>query len=446
MKIFISHIREEAIIAIALKDWIESTFAGQYSVFVSSDNDSIRAGQNWFWEIEEALKRSKVLVTICSPVSILRPWINFETGAAWVKKIPIIPICHSDLKVKDLPFPISLFQALELEDDQFPKLLISSLAKEIGIGKLPRISFEEMHKELISSASEIKLSIPMPQGLYEIEKTNSEYVDDKLISLGGGFEKDNRHVYYEGQVIKDADATSFRYMRGSVGKDIKNIFYAGNTVNGADPKSFKIINEVYSHDNECVYFFDKIIFGADPNTFENIDCYWSRDKMNMYFKDQKESVVKDPSTIAKLDYPFWIDSRSIYMEYIIDSKDFLMGFKCIHNIDTENPISSKYRSIGGWHVIIVNNVGYIFTSEYKYVNGDGTSFHQIKDHYYSRKGDNKYVYPKSLVPPYNEGGSSFEEFTSNTVSGFTGFSDGTYVYRDTYLGPDIFREIKQILE
>lgn len=94
----------------------------------------------------------------------------------------------------------------------------------------------------------------------------------------------------------------------------------------------------------------------------------------------------------------------------------------------------------------MNNVGYIFTSEYKYVNGDGTSFHQIKDHYYSRKGDNKYVYPKSLVPPYNEGGSSFEEFTSNTVSGFTGFSDGTYVYRDTYLGPDIFREIKQILE
>jgi hypothetical protein len=55
MKLFISHISEEASLALVLKDWIESSFAGQCQVFVSSDKDDIPAGSRWLDEIDKAL-------------------------------------------------------------------------------------------------------------------------------------------------------------------------------------------------------------------------------------------------------------------------------------------------------------------------------------------------------------------------------------------------------
>lgn len=147
-KIFISHIHEEAKIALVLKKYIELAFAGQCSVFVSSDSDDIPVGRQWLAEIDSALNTSKVLINICSPISIHRPWINFEMGCGWIKRIPIIPICHSGLKKNELPPPISRFQALEIDQKDFLQLLFSSLSKEFGFVESPDISYEKIFKDL----------------------------------------------------------------------------------------------------------------------------------------------------------------------------------------------------------------------------------------------------------------------------------------------------------
>ncbi|HYR02507.1 MAG TPA: toll/interleukin-1 receptor domain-containing protein, partial [Syntrophobacteria bacterium] len=85
MRVFISHISEEAPLAHVLKDWIESSFAGQCDVFVSSDKDDIPAGSKWLEEIESALGSASALIVLCSPSSLSRPWISFETGCGWIK-------------------------------------------------------------------------------------------------------------------------------------------------------------------------------------------------------------------------------------------------------------------------------------------------------------------------------------------------------------------------
>ncbi len=128
MSIFISHINEESRIAIVLKEWIESTFADQCKVFVRSDNEDLPAGSRWLDQITAALEDSRVLITICSPNSIVRPWINFETGCAWIKGIQVIPVCHSGLLKSKLPNPLSMFQALDLDQKDFCKLLFSGVA------------------------------------------------------------------------------------------------------------------------------------------------------------------------------------------------------------------------------------------------------------------------------------------------------------------------------
>ena len=95
MKIFISHITEEAPITLVLKDFIEEHFLGQISVFVSSDVHELTPGERWLRKIEAALKECELLLVICSPSSLTRPWINFEAGCGWMKGTKMVPVCHS---------------------------------------------------------------------------------------------------------------------------------------------------------------------------------------------------------------------------------------------------------------------------------------------------------------------------------------------------------------
>ena len=61
---FISHISEEKNLALVFKKWIESSFLGQISVFVSSDPQSIPAGNKWREDLTYALDESKLLIIL----------------------------------------------------------------------------------------------------------------------------------------------------------------------------------------------------------------------------------------------------------------------------------------------------------------------------------------------------------------------------------------------
>lgn len=147
MNVFISHITEEAEVARIMKEWIESTFLGQHEVFVSSDSESIPAGTKWLDEITKAITNSKIILLLCSPGSINRPWINFEAGCGWARSIPVIPICYGGLTRGKLPPPINALQALDF-DESLPEKLFSALIKHLEINRLPRISYTEMYQEL----------------------------------------------------------------------------------------------------------------------------------------------------------------------------------------------------------------------------------------------------------------------------------------------------------
>jgi hypothetical protein len=153
MRVFMSHIHEEAAFALVLKDWIESTFGDGCDVFLSSDNDDLPAGSRWLEEVDGALSESVAVVTICSPSSVMRPWINFETGCAWIKRTPVIPICHSGLTRETLPQPLSRFQALDFSPDM-PRKLLEAIAKYLSVGILPRIAWDTMYNELRDALAE----------------------------------------------------------------------------------------------------------------------------------------------------------------------------------------------------------------------------------------------------------------------------------------------------
>ena len=129
-------------------------------MFVSSDEDSISPGQEWFQQIKESLSCTRVLLAVCSEESAYRPWINFESGAGWIRDIPVIPVCHSGMTVGGLPQPLSNLHGLDVEEDGFARRLMTAVANGLGLAGGSLLSdHQEMEAEIQAALSKIAESL-----------------------------------------------------------------------------------------------------------------------------------------------------------------------------------------------------------------------------------------------------------------------------------------------
>ena len=139
--IFMSFIHEEESVAITVKVFTHRILGHSVDTFMSSDKNAIYAGEDWMARIFEELETTKVLVSLLSPSSVGRPWINFEAGAAWMGKAKVIPVCFGGLRIDGLPKPYSSLQAVEIETHEGAYYLFSSIAHHLGIASPQRPSF-----------------------------------------------------------------------------------------------------------------------------------------------------------------------------------------------------------------------------------------------------------------------------------------------------------------
>lgn len=140
--VFISHTSDEAAIAEAFQELIGEKFLGLFEVFVSSDGKSIRMGQHWLESVSEALQSCVLELIVASPMSVSRPWVNFEAGAAWVRGIPIIPLCHSGMTPSQLPIPMNLLQGARATDEADLRRVFATLAHALG-ARAPDVDFSK---------------------------------------------------------------------------------------------------------------------------------------------------------------------------------------------------------------------------------------------------------------------------------------------------------------
>ena len=172
MKLYISHVSEEALFALLLKDFIESTFLGQVEAIVSCSSADNAADRKWLQGIDGALDSAKLLLLLCSPRSIQHGWIHFEAGCAWMKNLPVLVICHSGLRSSELPPPLSVFEdPLDVEGREFMEALFGTLAATFGIHRLPRLSYEAMMVELRATLASIT---PQDESVEEVREPEDE--------------------------------------------------------------------------------------------------------------------------------------------------------------------------------------------------------------------------------------------------------------------------------
>lgn len=152
-KIFLSHSTQEQEIARAFKKIIEDNFLKMVSVFIASDHDSISSGSKWLDNITSSLKDCSIQIILCSPESITKPWVNFESGSGWVREIPVIPLCYAGLDKNNLKPPLSLLQSANAENEEDLGNIIKTIADTLG-STPPSIDFSHFIESINNFSQE----------------------------------------------------------------------------------------------------------------------------------------------------------------------------------------------------------------------------------------------------------------------------------------------------
>jgi hypothetical protein len=115
--IFLCYATEDSRLAKLLQKELENEYKMAFKIFRAQDYRSIKPGDEWWENIKEALQNYPLTLVLATPLSILKPWINFEAGASIGSRSSLVPICAYGLRIKDLKdlqSPLYVKQALDL--------------------------------------------------------------------------------------------------------------------------------------------------------------------------------------------------------------------------------------------------------------------------------------------------------------------------------------------
>src|SRR6266849_2155112 len=137
--IFLSHAAKDQEIAVFLKRIIDEAIPGS-KVFVSSDTEDLRPGDEWVKTIRQNLREAKMLLLLASKRGLSRPWVWYETGSAWSREIRMIPCCLGKIKKNGLSAPFSSYQALNADETGDFRSLLTEIGRELRLPiRLPDI-------------------------------------------------------------------------------------------------------------------------------------------------------------------------------------------------------------------------------------------------------------------------------------------------------------------
>jgi TIR domain len=167
LRVFVSHIHEEAALASLLKSRLEQAFGNQLKVFVSSDPSDNPGGDMWLDKLKEELStpQTRMLIALISPASLPRHWISVELGAAWIRGLRVFPLCHSDISPSKLPRPMQDFGGASVDDASVGKRLIKAVsnATALPLPPLSQSDYELLFVEMRDAARRSTPSAPSLQ-------------------------------------------------------------------------------------------------------------------------------------------------------------------------------------------------------------------------------------------------------------------------------------------
>lgn len=155
--------------------------------------------------------------------------------------------------------------------------------------------------------------------------------------LGHGYAKDRYNVYLDGQVLRFVDPQTFRLYERDMARpnpgrpgnivggghrgdyvnrptyhmDRFNVYFNGEKVQGASASSFKDLGDGYGCDSFSAYYFGKKIHGSTGSSFQVIGYGYSKDAFNVYYDGVKLNGVSG-NRFELLGYGYSKDAFNVF--------------------------------------------------------------------------------------------------------------------------------------
>jgi hypothetical protein len=167
-------------------------------------------------------------------------------------------------------------------------------------------------------------------GFMDAKDRYHTYYQDMMLSGKGGdsatlekityanddnYTRDNKNVYYVGNLVPDANTNTFEALSFSgYAKDGNLVFYRTETIIGADPATFEVIGlSKYAKDKSNVYYETNPLKAADPSTFHVVPSYNSemaKDQSYVYYVGHLTSA--DADTFETVGWHYSKDRNNVY--------------------------------------------------------------------------------------------------------------------------------------
>ena len=131
--VFIGHATSDGPLAKRLKDAIVSSVDRRVDVFVSSDLDSIKGGEDWLERILDRLRHCRVVIAIVTPHTVTSPWVHYEVGVADAGHPVVIPVTARGARLSEIPAPLGRRQGRNLAKPDDLRVLLDEVAAALGV-------------------------------------------------------------------------------------------------------------------------------------------------------------------------------------------------------------------------------------------------------------------------------------------------------------------------
>lgn len=223
---FVSYVTIESKFADLLEARLERDFIGLVQLFVAKDATSIPVGSKWFDELVAALCRANLQLIICSPNSVRRPWIHYEAGGAAVRKIEVIPLCHSGITPDQLPVPLSMSQGIILTDPEGLEKLYTRVSVLLD-SAVPPVDFHALAEEFQAIEREYIAQVQADTAAVR-SRTEESIVDDPSVLCVSSAQYLELGFENQLQQVLDAFPKDLRHERVIRSADLEQTLRAGH--------------------------------------------------------------------------------------------------------------------------------------------------------------------------------------------------------------------------
>jgi hypothetical protein len=130
-KIFLSHAALDGELAERVRAKL-TELRPDIGVFVASRPGDIPAEEDWLRVIQRALRVADAYCVLLTPNSIERPWVWFETGAAWMSDKPLVLARAAGLASREVPPPLSTRQTYSLDEPEDAREIFRALGATLA--------------------------------------------------------------------------------------------------------------------------------------------------------------------------------------------------------------------------------------------------------------------------------------------------------------------------